>query len=93
MESNIYELKVSDYKTFGEFQKALDDKKEIVVKAFQASVDKGNETAKNSIVQANQVYELLMNAAIKYYSSKGDNTVPTDSKKSTDSNANGKKQS
>lgn len=93
LESNIYELKVSDYKTFGEFQKALDDKKETVVKAFQASVDKGNETAKNSIVQANQVYELLMNAAIKYYSSKGDNTVPTDSKKSTDSNANGKKQS
>lgn len=93
LESNIYEIKASDYKTLEEFQKALDDKKKTVLDAFQASVDKGNETAKNSIVQTNQVYELLMNAAIKYYGNKDINITPTELKKTDDSNANTKKQS
>lgn len=68
LENNIYEIKASSYKTFDEFKKALDDKKETIVKAFETSVKKGNVTAQNSIEQAKQVYDLLIKNAENYYS-------------------------
>ena len=64
------------------------------MEVFQAAVNKGNSSAKGSIEQANQVYDLLIAAATKYYANKDDNSAQQiDPKKSTDPNANDKKQS
>ena len=70
LESNIYDLKVSDYQTIDDFKKALDTKKENVIKGFNEQVSKGDASAKNSIEQATQAYDLLLKAATNYYANK-----------------------
>ena len=93
LEKNVYDIKASNYKTLADFKGALDDKKKYVMETFQAAVNKGNLSAKTSIEQANQVYDLLIEAATKYYANKEDSKTTTDPKKSMNPNANDKKQS
>lgn len=50
--------------------KALDTKKENVIKGFNEQVSKGDASAKNSIEQATQAYDLLLKAATNYYANK-----------------------
>ena len=59
LNNNIYEMKVLDYKTYDEFKAALDAKKKTVLEAFNKQIEKGNITAKNSVEQAEQAYDLL----------------------------------
>lgn len=67
LNNNIYEMKVSDYKTYDEFKTALDAKKKTVIEAFNKQIEKGNVTAKNSVEQAEQAYDLLLKNAQAYY--------------------------
>ena len=71
LNNNIYEMKVSDYKTYDEFKAALDAKKKIVLEAFNKQIEKGNITAKNSVEQAEQAYDLLLKNAQAYYQNLG----------------------
>ena len=69
--NNIYEMKVSDYKTYDEFKTALDAKKKTILEAFNKQIEKGNVTAKNSVEQAEQAYDLLLKNAQAYYEKLG----------------------
>lgn len=71
LNNNIYEMKVSDYKTYDEFKAALDAKKKTVLEAFNKQIEKGNITAKNSVEQAEQAYDLLLKNAQAYYQNLG----------------------
>lgn len=71
LNNNIYEMKVSDYKTYDEFKSALDAKKKTVIEAFNKQIEKGNVTAKNSVEQAEQAYDLLLKNAQAYYQNLG----------------------
>lgn len=71
LNNNIYEMKVSDYKTYDEFKSALDTKKKIILEAFNKQIEKGNITAKNSVEQAEQAYDLLLKNAQAYYQNLG----------------------
>lgn len=71
LNNNIYEMKVSDYKTYDEFKSALDAKKKTVLEAFNKQIEKGNITAKNSVEQAEQAYDLLLKNAQAYYEKLG----------------------
>lgn len=71
LNNNIYEMKVSDYKTYDEFKSALDTKKKTVLEAFNKQIEKGNITAKNSVEQAEQAYDLLLKNAQAYYQNLG----------------------
>lgn len=71
LNNNIYEMKVSDYKTYDEFKTALDAKKKTVIEAFNKQIEKGNITAKNSVEQAEQAYDLLLKNAQAYYQNLG----------------------
>ena len=71
LNNNIYEMKVSDYKTYDEFKSALDAKKKTVLEAFNKQIEKGNVTAKNSVEQAEQAYDLLLKNAQAYYQNLG----------------------
>ena len=71
LNNNIYEMKVSDYKTYDEFKTALDAKKKTVLEAFNKQIEKGNITAKNSVEQAEQAYDLLLKNAQAYYEKLG----------------------
>nr|DAN68412.1 MAG TPA: hypothetical protein [Caudoviricetes sp.] len=71
LNNNIYEMKVSDYKTYDEFKSALDTKKKTVIEAFNKQIEKGNVTAKNSVEQAEQAYDLLLKNAQAYYEKLG----------------------
>lgn len=71
LNNNIYELKVQDYKTYDEFKSALDAKKKTVIEAFNKQIEKGNVTAKNSVEQAEQAYDLLLKNAQAYYQNLG----------------------
>ena len=71
LNNNIYEMKVSDYKTYDEFKTALDAKKKTVLEAFNEQIEKGNITAKNSVEQAEQAYDLLLKNAQAYYEKLG----------------------
>jgi hypothetical protein len=71
LNNNIYEIKVSDYKTYDEFKAALDAKKKTVLEAFNKQIEKGNVTAKNSVEQAEQAYDLLLKNAQAYYEKLG----------------------
>ena len=71
LNNNIYEMKVSDYKTYDEFKSALDTKKKTVLEAFNKQIGKGNITAKNSVEQAEQAYDLLLKNAQAYYQNLG----------------------
>lgn len=71
LNNNIYEMKVSDYKTYDEFKSALDAKKKTILEAFNKQIEKGNITAKNSVEQAEQVYDLLLKNAQAYYQNLG----------------------
>ena len=71
LNNNIYEMKVSDYKTYDEFKAALDAKKKIVLETFNKQIEKGNITAKNSVEQAEQAYDLLLKNAQAYYQNLG----------------------
>lgn len=71
LNNNIYEMKVSDYKTYDEFKSALDVKKKTVIEAFNKQIEKGNVTAKNSVEQAEQAYDLLLKNAQAYYQNLG----------------------
>lgn len=71
LNNNIYEMKVSDYKTYDEFKSALDAKKKTVIEAFNKQIEKGNITAKNSVEQAEQAYDLLLKNAQAYYQNLG----------------------
>ena len=71
LNNNIYEMKVSDYKTYDEFKAALDAKKKTVLEAFNKQIEKGNVTAKNSVEQAEQAYDLLLKNTQAYYQNLG----------------------
>lgn len=71
LNNNIYEMKVSDYKTYDEFKTALDVKKKTILEAFNKQIEKGNITAKNSVEQAEQAYDLLLKNAQAYYQNLG----------------------
>ena len=71
LNNNIYEMKVSDYKTYDEFKSALDAKKKTILEAFNKQIEKGNITAKNSVEQAEQAYDLLLKNAQAYYQKLG----------------------
>lgn len=71
LNNNIYEMKVSDYKTYDEFKSALDAKKKTILEAFNKQIEKGNITAKNSVEQAEQAYDLLLKNAQAYYEKLG----------------------
>lgn len=71
LNNNIYEMKVSDYKIYDEFKSALDTKKKTVLEAFNKQIEKGNITAKNSVEQAEQAYDLLLKNAQAYYQNLG----------------------
>lgn len=71
LNNNIYEMKVSDYKTYDEFKSALDAKKKTILEAFNKQIEKGNITAKNSVEQAEQAYDLLLKNAQAYYQNLG----------------------
>ena len=71
LNNNIYEMKISDYKTYDEFKAALDAKKKTVLEAFNKQIEKGNITAKNSVEQAEQAYDLLLKNAQAYYQNLG----------------------
>lgn len=71
LNNNIYEMKVSDYKIYDEFKSALDIKKKTVLEAFNKQIEKGNITAKNSVEQAEQAYDLLLKNAQAYYQNLG----------------------
>ena len=71
LNNNIYEMKVSDYKTYDEFKSVLDTKKKTVLEAFNKQIEKGNITAKNSVEQAEQAYDLLLKNAQAYYQNLG----------------------
>ena len=71
LNNNIYEMKVSDYKTYDEFKSALDTKKKTILEAFNKQIEKGNITAKNSVEQAEQAYDLLLKNAQAYYQNLG----------------------
>lgn len=71
LNNNIYEMKVSDYKTYDKFKSALDAKKKTILEAFNKQIEKGNITAKNSVEQAEQAYDLLLKNAQAYYQNLG----------------------
>ena len=71
LNNNIYEMKVSDYKTYDEFKSALDAKKKTILEAFNKQIEKGNITAKNSVEQAEQAYDLLLKNAQADYQNLG----------------------